>query len=252
MNALVVGLGRMGGFHAKVLHELGYDVITVDPDPAKNADHRTIAEARLVDQGWITKDFDIACVAVPIPHLVETAYQLAGTPHILVEKPFAPTSREAAMLAAYLKQSGSKVCVGYVERFNPVVREHRDQIRELRDVRSTTFTRWSNQPTVDPALDLTVHDIDLARHLGRGAGAVLEFDTRAPASVKRRSITIHHRDGTLSLDLMAHTSSPLHALWHAFLTDQPHPTPEQAVHTLQWLERREAYDREQTATQVAA
>src|SRR4051812_33272477 len=40
VKALVVGYGRMGRFHTKVLADLGYDVSTLDPDPGAGADYQ--------------------------------------------------------------------------------------------------------------------------------------------------------------------------------------------------------------------
>src|SRR6187431_1976015 len=116
MRALVVGRGRMGAFHEKVLRDLGYDVTTVDPEPARGADFATVEEAlpKFDEASWqpTTSRFDVAVVAVPPEHLLDTAYRLAGTPKLLIEKPFALNTRNASMLAAYLKASGSAVCVG--------------------------------------------------------------------------------------------------------------------------------------------
>lgn len=80
MRALVVGYGRMGAFHARVLRDLGYHVTMVDPDPNRRADHATVAEARpeWAPAGPIPPVFDVAAVAVPPERLLDTAYQLAG------------------------------------------------------------------------------------------------------------------------------------------------------------------------------
>jgi predicted dehydrogenase len=233
MRALVVGLGRMGTFHAKVLHELGYDITTVDPDPERGADYRTIGQATTMGTAYGTHD--IAVVAAPIPHLADCAFQLAGIKHLLVEKPFATTAQEASMLHAYLKAQGSSVCVGYVERYNPVIREYAQRIRQMPRHGSqlaVTFTRWTDQPSADTGLDMAVHDIDLAWHLGLGCEDLI-FDTRADQNQKLRRLRIGH---DTHLDLMAHNGSPLHALWHSFLTGQQHPGPLDAIRTLQHLE----------------
>jgi predicted dehydrogenase len=231
-------MGRMGTFHAKVLHELGYDITTVDPDPDKSADHRTIGQAT-ISTAMRSGKHDIAVVAAPIPNLAECAFQLAGVKHLLVEKPFATTSQEAAMLSAYLKAAGSNVCVGYVERYNPVIRANADHIRRMPrhgKQLGVTFTRWSDQPSEDVGLDLQVHDLDLAWHLHL-SGEALTFETVAQMRDKARRIEIYGGEGgPLRLDLMDHQSSPLHALWHSFLTGQQHPGPQDATRTLQWLE----------------
>lgn len=235
MRALVVGLGHMGTFHYQTLRNLGYRVDTVDPVNGQ-ATFTTIEEALLATK------YDIAAVAVPINQLVECAFKLAGI-KMLVEKPFAPTAREAAMLGAYLT-ARAPVCVGYLERFNPLVLDLRERLQGPY-VRSVRFTRWSDRPSPDPVTDLLTHDIDLARYLltrrwGERAVGLCSFDYRCDQPVKTRRIEVDVavptvsssgalQDETWSVDLMDHDLKPLFALWHAFLMGENVPTPADAV-----------------------
>lgn len=202
MNALVVGHGRMGGFHRRALADIGYDVTTVDPAMGV-ADYRTVPERR----------FDVVCVATPIEHLAETAAGFAGHDgHLLIEKPMAVNVTEATELVDLLR--GQQVAVGYVERFNPRVRELRASLNGPAD--RARFVRWNERPTSNLSLDLTAHDVDLAQHLG--VSAVAQFDTRSGVGIMRRYITVQRfGDKPLRARLLDHATSPLHAQWHAFL-----------------------------------
>lgn len=231
-RALVVGLGRMGSFHAKVLRDLGYDVTTVDPDPARGADLAHVPGR---------EHFEVACAAVPIPLLPQVARQVAARVrprHLLVEKPFAPTSAQAVSLAAELRRDVHAVAVGFVERFNPQVRALRDSL--ARDAaagspaRHVLFRRWNDRPSPDVALDLRLHDVDLALWLG--VSAVAEFDTRTTLGARVRSVRATNTDGAREFDLMDHEVSPLHALWHTFLSGGDYPTPDDAVHAHRFLD----------------
>lgn len=220
MNALVVGYGHMGRIHARVLRDLGYAVRTVDPDPETWPNYATIAEARL------DGTYDVAAIACPIEHLVDCAYQLAGTP-MVVEKPFAPDERTAKMLAAYLKQAGAPVCVNFTERFNPQIRALKAMPIFIQEAR---FVRHSDRPSQDPDLDLLIHDVDLAAYLRMHTTTILPtFEVRTEQLEKLRRVELKHLDGELTVDLMDHTHSPLHALWHAFLVDKAYPTPQDAI-----------------------
>lgn len=238
MNALIVGLGRMGSFHRKILLDLGYHVTTVDPDPAAGADHPTITDATLPRHA----KYDTAAIACPAQHLVESAFQLAGT-RMLIEKPFALDYQTAAMLTTYLNAAGAPVCVGFVERFNPQIRALKTKLVDLPRVTHARFTRWSDRPSWDARLDLLTHDIDLAHHLDLGyvlPFSAVQFDTRADQPHKVRRIELDHADGQqTTADLMDHNHSPLHALWHSFLTGQPVPGPDDATHALQVIEHME-------------
>lgn len=224
MRAVVVGAGRMGTLHRRVLRDLGLDVSTVDPDITTGADHATLPNRR----------FDVVCVATPIRWLADTAAVWAGHEGwLLIEKPAAPTLNDARQLASLLK--GQRVAVGYVERFNPQVRKLRDWLTNETPTMAR-FSRWNERPTPDALLDLQSHDVDLANHLGLTCPTV--FDTRAEQRTRRREImvrTTNHRPYVA--DLMEHNTSPLHAQWHHFLSGQAGPaTPHDAIAVHEALE----------------
>lgn len=204
----------MGGFHRRVLRDLGMDVSTVDPDPAAGADYVCIP----------ARAFDVVCVACPIKHLAEQAALWAGHDGwLLIEKPMAPSADEAHELATLF--AGQRVAVGYVERFNPIVRE------ALRHPTTRAhFVRWNDRPSSDVALDLLAHDVDLAHFAG--LADVATFDARPDCRVKRREIQLDF--GTFHL--MSHDTSPLHAQWHAFLSERGgYATPADAAVVLDSL-----------------
>lgn len=220
----MIGVGRMGRLHRKVLRDLGYDVTTVDPDRAAAADHRSVPQRR----------FDVVCVSVPIPALAEQAAGWAGfAGHLLVEKPFAADAGEAAEVAGML--AGQRVAVGYVERFNPQTKRLREQLQDAGDAMTGRFVRWNDRPSRDLDLDLRSHDVDLAAWLQVPAPV---FSTRAGSPVRRRDITVSCGSRTFRADLFAHDTSPLHAQWHHFLTGGSDcATPDDAVTTLRVLGR---------------
>lgn len=227
MRALVVGAGRMGGFHRRVLRDLGLDVTTVDPSPRAGADYLTVPSRR----------FDVVCVAAPIEHLADEAARWVGHEGwLLVEKPFAATLTDARPLADDLV--GQHVAVGYVERFNPQVREFRRRIEVRGLPRLACFTRLNRRPSPSIDLDLKSHDVDLARVLGLECPVkyVYADDVDVTARVARAGYGL---GDWVTVDLMAHDTSPVHAQWHAFLSGRPgYATPIDAVHVLAELERQ--------------
>lgn len=192
----------MGGFHRKVLRDLGLDVSTVDPDPSAGADWLTVPKHTIPE---------VVCVATPMGSLAEQAAEWAGHEGwLLVEKPGATTVQDARALSLALE--GQRVAVGYVERFNPQARRVRAHLQDV--VPSfARFTRWNNRPCPDVRLDLMSHDVDLARWLELPCIAM--FDCAAPRPTRRREVEV----GGLTVDLTAHDTSPLHAQWHTFLSD---------------------------------
>lgn len=227
MRALVVGAGRMGGFHRRVLMDLGLDVTTVDPCPAAGADYLSVPR----------RDFDAVCVSVPIEHLPIAVEFANRTDYLLVEKPMAPTEKVARQMACLMAGERAAVAVGYVERYNPVVRGVKAMLDYCREgdhhhPTSATFTRWNERPSEDALIDLQSHDVDLARFFG--LDCAVTFDARAGVGVRRREVEIQGRSfAPLRYDLTAHHTSPLHAQWHAFLSGRPgYATPADAIGVL--------------------
>lgn len=228
MKALVVGLGRMGGFHRRVLMDLGYDVTTVDPDRASGADYRVVPTL-------LARSLDVVCVAVPISDLAEQAARFAGRHrYLLIEKPMASTAEDARELVSLL--DGEPVAVGYVERFNPQVQWLRRQLATDERARAARFTRWNDRPSPDLARDLTSHDIDLARYLSVDHCATYDTADDVAVRVRQVEVTCEARR-TYRVNLLAHDTSPLHAQWHAFLGGKAgYATPGDAVAVLAALE----------------
>lgn len=243
MNALIVGYGRMGKLHAKVLRDLGHTVTTVDPDPSAGAEF-TSDVAYPVDRSQVD-DYQIVCVATPIPTLAHEAQKWIGHDGwLLIEKPMASTAWEAAQLAHELH--GQRVAVGYVERFNPVVRAMKRSTNWDRD-KPVTFTRWNTRTSPNPTLDLATHDADLSRYLGVSTPS---FDVRSGYGINKpvRQITAATRTGSETFDLTRHDKSPLHHMWQRFLEPnvlrRPEwharvATPEDAVRALELVEAQQ-------------
>src|ERR1041384_6115914 len=215
----------MGGFHRGVLRDLGYDVTTVDPNPAAGADHLRLPSRR----------FDVVCIAAPIEHLADEAAQWVGHEGwLLVEKPFASTLPDARVLAEQF--TGQRVAVGYVERFNPQVRRLGELLYREK-VESAVFYRHNPRPSPNVGLDLQSHDIDISAFLGLTCSVKYE-SFAGGGRIRMRMVLLSRRYGAdLIVDLMAHDTSPLHAQWHAFLSGRPgYATPADAVHVLRVLE----------------
>jgi len=138
------------------------EVVTVDPNPAVAAQYLSIAAA-LIDH-----DFDFGVVASPTTFHEENTLTLleAGVP-ILIEKPLADSVAAANRIAQIASKRGCKVAVGHIERFNPAVVALLEDMSEK--PLSVTLKRVSPYPSritdVGVALDLSIHDVDLARYI---------------------------------------------------------------------------------------
>jgi UDP-N-acetylglucosamine 3-dehydrogenase len=170
----LVGLGRMGKNHLRVLRDTpGLELCAVVDGKAMPPNDlgaipflRSVAELSAIP-------CDAAVIATPTATHHEVALELTAMgKHLLVEKPIASTYAQALELGAAAKAKGTKLAVGHVERFNPAVRKLREIIRGgfLGTPIHFAFTRVGGYPETVLAgnnvlLDLAVHDIDVLRSL---------------------------------------------------------------------------------------
>jgi UDP-N-acetylglucosamine 3-dehydrogenase len=170
---VLVGLGRMGKNHLRVLRETpGFELVgVVDATATPPSDLGTIAFARKVED--LKVDYDAAVIATPTATHYEVSLQLIALgKHLLIEKPIASTFEQGREVLAAAQAKGVKLAVGHVERFNPAVRKLREIIKEgwLGTPIHFAFTRVGGYPETllsgnNVILDLAVHDIDVLRSL---------------------------------------------------------------------------------------
>jgi predicted dehydrogenase len=124
VNVLLVGLGRWGAKHLRVLTELGATVWVADVSPAA----LEWAVAQGVDPARAGTDYrtalprvDAVDIVTPADshHAIAIACVTSGW-HCFVEKPLAATAAEARDLVAKAATARSVLQVGHIFRFHPV------------------------------------------------------------------------------------------------------------------------------------
>jgi predicted dehydrogenase len=194
LRGLVVGLGVMGSHHLRVLLSLeGVEIVAVvDPDPERlRVAQRSRPDLRSypsLGEALANERVDFACVAAPVDMLPSCSREaLQAGAHVLVEKPTAPTERQALAMIEDSTQRSLVLAVGHVERFNPAViaLKHKLDEGQIGRVYQMHARRLSPFPDRDSmrgvALDLATHDIDVMRYL---AGTEVE---RVFAETARRN-----------------------------------------------------------------
>src|SRR3989441_790281 len=182
MNVLLVGLGRWGEKHLRVLRELGATVWVADVAPAR----LEWAQKQGVESRRAVRDYRTALASVDAVDIVTPADShraiagecLAAGRHCFIEKPFTTTVAEAYELEAATRAAGRVVQVGHVFRFHPVTATLREALGAGRIGRVRYATgRFSGfkRPRVDVGVTQTdaIHYFDLFAHLfGREATEV--------------------------------------------------------------------------------
>jgi predicted dehydrogenase len=179
---LLVGLGRWGEKHLRVLREIGVDVVAAD----LSAERRAWAVAQGVAAGAVLADWraglervDVVDIVTPADSHREIAEAALGVGrHCFVEKPLAASLDDARYLEERASRSGLVMQVGHVFRFHPVTEALRTALAEGRIGRVRFATgRMSGfkRPRMDVGVTHTdaIHYADLFAHLfGRPATRV--------------------------------------------------------------------------------
>jgi UDP-N-acetylglucosamine 3-dehydrogenase len=176
VKIVLVGLGRMGRNHFRVLKETpGFELVAVVDGKAPAPSTSDLAGAKFVRDIEELDDasYEAAVIATPTGTHHAVALQLiAKGKHLLVEKPLSSTYVQGAEILAAAEKKGIRLVVGHVERFNPAVRKLREVIKEgsLGTPIHFAFTRVGGYPDTlvqgnNVILDLAVHDIDVLRSI---------------------------------------------------------------------------------------
>lgn len=241
LRAGVVGVGRLGAAHARLLAESPrFELVGVsDLDGDRAA---TIARANGVTAfpvDGLCDTVDAVVVAVPTSAHGEIGGRaLEAGCHVLIEKPLAGTVDEAAALVRLARERDRILGVGHVERFNGILMACDPWLTRPRYLESLRLAPFQDRGTdVTVVLDLMIHDIDLVLALAGGgpvevdavgvpvitgsidiANARLAFESGTVANItasrvstrRLRQLRLFQKSGYFSLDLAAGTGEHLH------------------------------------------
>jgi predicted dehydrogenase len=184
-NVLLVGLGRWGAKHVRVLRALGVELWVADEAAAR----RAWAVAQGIDPARTVADFREALDAVDAVDIVTPADShtviaeacLKVGRDCFVEKPLALTAAEGRQLATAASEAGRVLQVGHIFRFHPVTIALRAALAEGR-VGAVRFAEGRfagfKRPRSDVGITHTdaIHYFDLFAYLlGISATRVLSF-----------------------------------------------------------------------------
>jgi len=162
----IIGVGHLGKFHLNNWKEIA-DVELVgfyDPDDDNAA---AVSEkyqlARFLDPVALIDACDAVDVVAPTNfHFEWCEKAIKKGKHVFVEKPLANTMGEARQLVQLTAESGVKLQVGHVERFNPAFLAIKDTQLNPMFIEVHRLAQFNPRGTeVSVILDLMIHDIDI-------------------------------------------------------------------------------------------
>ncbi|BDS06391.1 UDP-N-acetylglucosamine 3-dehydrogenase [Oceaniferula spumae] len=172
LRAGVAGAGAMGRNHARVFSLLeGVELAAVyDQDKKRAADVAAEFGGIAVDSlDAFAEVVDAATVAVPtVAHRSVGCELMEKGVDVLMEKPIADTLDDATALIETSQKHGRILQVGHIERFNPVMRELEDRLKEARFIEAHRLSPFPNRSIdIGVVLDLMIHDLEIILHLVR-------------------------------------------------------------------------------------
>jgi len=228
----VAGVGKFGKNHARILmkSELCDMIGVYDKDPAQLKKTALDLQVKAFDsyEKLLNKIEAIVIVVTTSFHYEMAKMALEKGVHTFIEKPITSELWQAEELVDLAEKQGLKIQVGHIERFNPVVMEVADKIKNPMFAECHRIAPFNARAVDVPViLDLMIHDIDLVlsfiksevieiRASGAGimtksidiANARLEFENGAVANVtasrismkSSRKLRFFQKDGYFSLD----------------------------------------------------
>lgn len=230
----VVGVGKLGSLHAKMLSQIKnadlvgvYDINKTQAEIIAK-EYKTKVYFSLQD---LLKDVDGITIATPTTtHYLTAIVAVDAGKHLFIEKPITQTSEEGEELVRRAREKGVIIQVGHIERFNPAILAVENYSINPMFIESHRLSQFNPRGTdVAVVLDLMIHDIDIILSLVKSpvnmiqangvpvvsdtidiANARLQFENGCVANVtasrisqkKMRKMRLFQKDAYISIDFL--------------------------------------------------
>lgn len=230
----IVGVGQFGQNHARILSEIPecefVGLYDLNPKRALEIATRVGTKAYPDYTALLAACEALVIVVTTVDHYRCARQALDRGIHVFIEKPVTAELWQAQELVELAREKDLRIQVGHIERFNPVILEIADKIKDPIFAECHRIAPFSPRGTDVPVvLELMIHDIDLIlafvssgikeiRASGAGvltrsldiANARLEFQNGAVANVtasrismkRSRKLRFFQKDAYFSIDFM--------------------------------------------------
>jgi predicted dehydrogenase len=227
----VIGMGKMGGYHASIISTLPDTELLAIADPNEGNWQKAKGASVIKTSdfsSWLDQ-VDGVVIAVPTSAHYEVAKAcLSAKKHILLEKPLCNNLEQAAELIKLAQDNNCALHVGHVERFNGAIQELKKIIHEPKLIECHRMGPFAPRVATDSVvLDLMIHDIDLVMNivgstvtnisahgtkvytdscdiasvqLSFANGTIASIIASRASQIKKRSMAVHQKDAYFHLD----------------------------------------------------
>lgn len=180
VRVAVIGTGHLGSIHAKLYKEIeNCSLIGIcDTDKTRlNKISGDLGVAGFSDYRELFNKVDAVSIAVPTKlHFAIAKEFLKQNIHILVEKPFTLSLKEADELIKIAQNHKLILQVGHIERFNSAFNATKKLIKAPKFIECHRLSPFPNRSLdVGAVLDIMIHDIDIV--LGLVASKVKKIES---------------------------------------------------------------------------
>ena len=177
MKVLLIGLGNMGKNHKRVTQKL----LQTTPHEFKTCDANRNLDADFLDYKEGIKEMkpDFVLIATT----TETHGEILdvcineGIKNVFVEKPII----DVGDASKYLKEKNTKIMVGHIERYNPIVAKikHLTEDKVIDTIIATRSGLVKIEEDFNLHIDLCIHDSDVIQVLTRNKGNSLNIMSKS-------------------------------------------------------------------------
>ena len=202
----IIGLGRMGQNHLRVLSSMKSAQVGFIYDIDRTNTHR-LADAAGVEAPELLDDalatVDAVVIASPtVTHEEYIRRSADKVANLFVEKPLTDRLDSSTEIAAFATDRKLNIQVGFIERFNPAVEQMKKLLDRSTQVVSVDFVRTNKLSSritdVDVVTDLMIHDIDLALFLNGPVSSVSAHGVADDGMIDFATALLTHENGRLS------------------------------------------------------
>ncbi len=179
LKIAVIGVGHLGRFHAQKLCEIEEAELKflVDLSEERLQEVSQLLKSRYQREPEVHTDFhrilpEVDAVVLSTP--TSTHYEIAKEvlqqgKALFLEKPIADTLPQAIELVEMAQQRGIPLQIGYIERYQKVVRLLLERVQNPLFIEAHRLSSFAERNLdIDVVLDLMIHDLDLVFLLKRG------------------------------------------------------------------------------------